>query len=70
MGGIPEIISDGATGFLIEPGDSERISKLIELVKNDPNLAADLKMRAKDHVRSQFSVEKMAFNIERIYRDI
>ncbi len=42
VGGIPEIISDGKTGLLFEPGDVIDLEKTIRKILSNPNLKAQL----------------------------
>lgn len=36
VGGIPEIVTDGETGILVEPGDIQELARAISLVAGDP----------------------------------
>jgi glycosyltransferase involved in cell wall biosynthesis len=38
IGGIPEIIEDGVTGFLVEPGNADELSGRMKLLWDNPNL--------------------------------
>jgi glycosyltransferase involved in cell wall biosynthesis len=38
VGGIPEIVEDGVTGYLIEPGDYDELKERIELLVGSPGL--------------------------------
>jgi glycosyltransferase involved in cell wall biosynthesis len=61
-GGIPEIIDDGETGFLVLERDVERMSARLATVLNDPALrqrlgnAARLKMEREYDIRRQVAL--------------
>jgi glycosyltransferase involved in cell wall biosynthesis len=42
LGGIPEIVEDGNTGFLFEPGNPVDLAKKMEVLWNDVNLAMQM----------------------------
>ncbi|MFC1495128.1 glycosyltransferase [Thermodesulfobacteriota bacterium] len=57
-GGIPDIVIDRETGFLVEEGDIESMAlHMIQLAKN-PGLAARLGKAAREHVCSNFSMDQ------------
>ncbi len=66
-GGIPEIVIDGETGFLVEEGDVEGMAKYMIQLANDPVLAAQLGRAARDWVCTEFSMDK---SIEKLWRII
>jgi glycosyltransferase involved in cell wall biosynthesis len=56
--GIPEAVVDGATGYLVEEGDSIAMAeRIVALVKN-PVLRHQLGISAWERAREQFSWEK------------
>jgi glycosyltransferase involved in cell wall biosynthesis len=69
VGGVPEIVMDGATGLLISPGDYDALAKnIISLLKN-PQLALNLSDNAKQRV-NMYSMSHMLDSIETLYRDM
>ena len=59
VGGVPEIVSDGVTGWLFQPFDWHRAAgHLAELVSH-PEKAVAAGAAAANHVRRHFDIEKM-----------
>jgi len=59
VGGIPMQISDGKTGFLFEPNDlSGFTEKIVDLLQN-PDLAHETGMRAREMVREKFLITRL-----------
>src|SRR5437867_744113 len=56
VGGIPELIEDGVTGFLIAPGDAGRLARALERLLHDPALVARLGVAARRRVEERFSL--------------
>ncbi len=64
VGGIPEIVKHGITGFLVQPDNPKAIaSAIIELLEN-PAKARKMGALGKLRVRSDFSIEKMMNKLE------
>jgi len=66
VGGIPEIIADCQTGFLVEPDDVVALSAAIARVLNDESIRVSVAAAARDSVLGVFSPTRMALN----YRDV
>lgn len=62
-GGIPDVIEDGVTGFLVKEGDVEAMAEKMLKLAQDPSLAATMGNAAKKKILSQFTLEK---TIERL----
>ncbi len=60
LGGLPEVVRDGLTGFLVEPGDGDQLRERLAQVLNDPNLAARLGRNARELVLERFTWQKCA----------
>lgn len=57
IGGIPELIRDGETGLLFEPGNAEDLKEKISRLAGDPALAADMGRRARRYVEERLNPE-------------
>lgn len=70
VGGTAEIILDGKSGFLIDPGDAESLAnRTIEILLSQ-NLREQMGKNARDYVFSVFSLEKQANQTIAYYDDI
>jgi glycosyltransferase involved in cell wall biosynthesis len=57
--GPSEIIDDGRTGVLVEPGDAAALAAAIERVMRDPELARDLADTGQAHARATYTVDHL-----------
>ena len=60
IGGIPEIVKDGETGFLVNLGDSEQIVHLINDLLSKPDLVKKITTKAEENVKMNYSWEFLA----------
>jgi glycosyltransferase involved in cell wall biosynthesis len=67
VGGIPEVIQDGATGLLVPPRDPEALAAAIVRILTDHPLADTLARAGHDLVHDRFCLELMVKEIEAIY---
>jgi glycosyltransferase involved in cell wall biosynthesis len=58
IGGIPEMVVQNETGFLVQPGDAVGLAGTIEKVINDRRLAQSLGRGGYERAREFFSIEK------------
>jgi glycosyltransferase involved in cell wall biosynthesis len=58
IGGIPEMVIENETGFLVQPGDTAAMADAIENVTNDPSSAAKLGQAGYQRAAALFSIEK------------
>jgi glycosyltransferase involved in cell wall biosynthesis len=57
IGGIPEMVIENETGFLVEPGDTAAMAAAIEKVITDSSLAARFGRSGYERARTLFSIE-------------
>ena len=60
IGGIPELIEDGETGFLIESGDHEDLIKKINQVFDQPDAASNMGSKGKEIMQENFNWDNIA----------
>ncbi len=58
VGGIPELISDGGSGYLVDRGDTEAMSKRVLELLNDGDLRARMGHAGRETVSARFDLQK------------
>lgn len=69
IGGIRNLIRNKENGLLVPPGDSPALAAAILELLTDRPKAAMLGNNAKDFIKREFSLEKMAEQTEAVYRE-
>jgi glycosyltransferase involved in cell wall biosynthesis len=70
VGGNPELVVDGQSGFIVEPGDPEAIRDRILKLYNDRELRQRMGAAARQRVLTEFTIEKTARETISVYRDL
>ena len=66
-GGIPDIISDGETGFLVPERDADALAGAVARVLGDQQLAERIGRRAAEEVARRFAPEAIARRFDEVY---
>lgn len=69
-GGIPDIIEDGRTGFLVEYGAVDKLSEAVRLLFSDCPLRVGLGQRGKELVHRRFSFEAFERGLKAALREV
>ena len=67
VGGLPEVVEDGKTGFLVRDGD---FAKPVRRLLDDAMLAAEMSRAGRERVQREFSVEGMLEKTMRAYQEV
>jgi glycosyltransferase involved in cell wall biosynthesis len=70
IGGLAEVVVDGETGFLVEPGDLAALHDRLALLLTDRRLAARLGANARDLVLQRFTWRACAERCLAAYREL
>jgi glycosyltransferase involved in cell wall biosynthesis len=70
IGGIPELIRDGETGFLVPPDDPEELSRVISRLLSDERLAKDVGSRALEAIAGTYNWDAIADKYLTVYRAV
>lgn len=70
VGGIPEVVKDKKSGFLVDYGDWESMEKHIEYLLDNPRKARNMGKTGRRHVVKNFDVEVVGKKLIKIYEDV
>ncbi|MFI5360983.1 MAG: glycosyltransferase family 4 protein [Elusimicrobiota bacterium] len=70
VGGVPDMVDHGSTGFLVDPHDAADIGEAIGRIVSDDPLAHEMGRRAKSVVRRRFPASVVAQRTIDVYREI
>lgn len=68
IGAIPEIVEDGVTGLLVEPGDAAALASAIGRLWSDPARCAELGRAGRERAGREFAAERVYERLLAIYR--
>ena len=70
VGGLPEVVEDGVTGFVVAPGNVDELRERIEQVLDDGMLAARLGRNGRERVLEKFTWEACAGRCLEAYSEL
>jgi glycosyltransferase involved in cell wall biosynthesis len=62
---LKDLVKDGVTGLLFEPGNVEQLAKSIFNLLNDNGVAKEIGFKGKN-----FTLEKVVKRLEKVYREV
>ena len=68
VGGIPELITDGESGYLVDRGETKRMSSRVMELLNSSELRARMGRAARAKVESQFDLKTNVSQLVEAYR--
>lgn len=70
VGGVPELVIDSKTGFLVPPKDPPALAEAVIKLLKDRKLALDMGQAGKERVRQEFTLDKMVKKTEQLYESL
>ena len=70
VGGIPEVVRDGETGFLIKDNSACSYKEMMEILMKDVPLRNKMGLRMREDIENRFSMSLMCERIKRVYADV
>ncbi|NOX63173.1 MAG: glycosyltransferase family 4 protein [Chloroflexi bacterium] len=69
-GGIPEVVLDGASGYLVPPGDPDQLSRRVLEMLSNPGHAQQIGLAGRERVHREFTVEQMVEQMAALYHQV
>ena len=70
VGGVEEIVEDGRSGILVEPGNIKGLADAVVRLKRDPELAKNMGQRARRIIELRFDFERRKLLMEAFYHEV
>jgi glycosyltransferase involved in cell wall biosynthesis len=70
ISGIPELIEDGKSGLLAEPGNPVDLADAIARLLHDDNLQNDFRTNAMATVQAEFELSKNVAVLDKLFREV
>jgi len=67
VAGIPELVEDGVSGYLVPPGDAETLAARINTLTENPDLRHDMGAKGREKVLNEFNIHTEAARIATLY---
>lgn len=70
VGGVPELVVNGATGLLVPTDDSAELAAALNTMLNSPDLRAQMGAAGQTRIQRLFSLEQSVLNLEKVYQAV
>jgi glycosyltransferase involved in cell wall biosynthesis len=70
VGGVPDLIEDGAHGLLVEPQDPAAFAAAVARMLRDRDAARAMGERARERRRTEFDIDVMVRRLEQLYTEL
>jgi glycosyltransferase involved in cell wall biosynthesis len=70
VGGVPDVVEDGVTGFLVRRGDTHALAERLELLARDENRRRTMGERGRDSVLERYAVARLVDDVDELYREL
>ena len=70
VGGVPGVVDEGRTGFLVPPGDEEALRGRLAMLRDHPEIGAACGAQARQDAVTRFSAERMLGAYMQVYERV
>ncbi len=70
VGGVPDVVTEGEDGFLVDVGDVDAIANALATLARDPALRKRMGEYGRAHVLPRYRVERLVDDVDALYREL
>lgn len=70
VGGVPDLVDDGVTGYLVDPQDPEGLAAAVAAVLEEPLRAREMGRLGRERRQREFSLQGMTRRVEALYEEL
>jgi glycosyltransferase involved in cell wall biosynthesis len=70
VGGVPDVVTEGIDGFLVDAGDTEAAADRLAELAGDPELRSRLGAAGRENAVERYSVERLVDDVDRLYKSL
>jgi glycosyltransferase involved in cell wall biosynthesis len=70
VGGVPDVVTDGEDGFLVEAGATDDLAERLGRLARDPELRARMGKKGRERVLPRYAVERLVDDVDELYRSL
>ena len=70
VGGVPDLVEDGVTGLLVNPGDPAALAGALAELLGDRERRAEMGLKGRKRRRSEFDIDVMVERFEQLYEEL
>jgi glycosyltransferase involved in cell wall biosynthesis len=70
VGGVPDVVDEGETGFLVRPRDTHALAERLEILARDPERRAAMGAAGRERVLERNAVDRLVDDVDRLYREL
>jgi glycosyltransferase involved in cell wall biosynthesis len=70
VGGVPDVVTDGEDGFLVEAGATDDLAERLGQLARDPELRARMGKKGRERVLPRYAVERLVDDVDELYRSL
>ena len=70
VGGVPDVVDEGETGFLVDPGDTGALAERLARLAGDPALGTRMGEEGRVRVLERYAVERLVDDVDSLYAEL
>jgi glycosyltransferase involved in cell wall biosynthesis len=70
VGGVPDVVDEGETGFLVRPHDTHALAERLEILAGDPVRRRAMGDLGRARMLERYAVERLVDDVDRLYREL